>query len=127
MAQSIRKRLDGNLPEFVEAVRKKGIWDAMEEWHISCYSFPRVREILTEVTGDENFGLYPTASICNPEGIQRAMRTLINEIANFAIRNNKEKKLLRLQLDAYHNRAKSEEIDIMDALIGTTEMLRLNE
>lgn len=127
--QSLAKKLKGNNgtgDQFVDEVRKYGLSQTMDKWQISWYDLANVQRFLREETGDEHFGLHSLASLCDNEGIQRILRTLIIEIANFAIRNNKERERLTLQLEAYRTSSQRQTIDFLDGVNGVIDLLKVS-
>ncbi len=123
MAQSIRKRLDGNLPEFLQDVKRYGRWEAMEKWGLERSYLP-VAKIILEETKDENFGLNPTAKSYLNGGIQGLLRELVSTFADYVIRSEIKERELRTRLDAYDTHGKRAEHQIADEITGLVESLK---
>ncbi|MBA7598126.1 hypothetical protein ES703_05136 [subsurface metagenome] len=123
MAQSIRKRLDGNLPQFLEDVKRYGRWEAMSRWNLEKSYLP-VSRIILEETGDENFGLNPTAGSYVREGIQGLLREFVASFANYIVRKENENKELRMRLEAHTLQTGEVEHDFVDNMTGLMEALK---
>lgn len=123
MAQSIRKRLDGNLPQFLQDVKRYGRWEAMRRWNLEKSYLP-VSRIILEETGNENFGLNPTAGSYVREGIQGLLREFVASFANYIIRKENENKELRMRLNAHTVQTKAVEQDIAAEMTGLMEVLK---
>lgn len=125
MAQSIRKRLDGNLPQFLEDVKRYGRWEAMRRWGLEKSYLP-VSRIILEETGNENFGLNPTAGSYVREGIQGLLREFVAAFAGYIIRKEAENKLLKMRLDAHSIQTNVLEQDFANEMTGLMESLKSN-
>ena len=123
MPQSIRKRLDGNIPQFLEDVRRYGRWETMRRWKLEKSYLP-VSRIILEETGDENFGLNPTAGSYVREGVQGLLREFVASFANYIIRKEAENKMLRRRLDAHTVQTQAVEQDFADEMTGLMEALK---
>lgn len=123
MPQSIRKRLDGNLPQFLEDVKRYGRWEAMRRWELEKSYLP-VSRIILEETGDENFGLNPTAGSYAREGIKGLLREFVAAFASYIIRKEAENKMLRGKLEAHTVPAREVEQDLVDEITGLMEVLK---
>ena len=123
MAQSIRKRLDGNLPQFLEDVKRYGRWEAMRRWGLERSYIP-VAKIILEETGNENYGLNPTAGSYVTEGIQGLLREFVAAFANYIIRKEAENKELRMRLEAHTVQTREVEQSLVDEITGLMEVLK---
>jgi protoporphyrinogen oxidase len=121
--QSIRKRLNGNLPEFLEDVKTLGKWGAMEKWGLEK-SYLAVMRIITEETGDENFGINPSARSYLGGGIQGLLRELVSAFADYVIHTEIKNRELRAQLDAYRAESEKGERQVVDGVVSLIEALK---
>lgn len=126
MAISTREKLDGNLPEFLEDVRRLTLWPALEKWGLEASYLP-VRKIITEETGDENFGLPKAGTSYATDGIKGLLRELVATFADYAIRKEKENTLMRQMLDAYQSNGRKTELACAGEIVGLVEVLKFNK
>lgn len=122
MPVSTRKKLDGNLPEFLEDVNTKGVWGAMEKWGIKDYL--GVRKIIVEETGDESCGLNRTNATYMREGIRGLFQEFVDAFASKIIAVDRENKTLRSMLEAYKNDAGRFERDLAGGLSDMIAVLK---
>ncbi|MBA7598374.1 hypothetical protein ES703_05389 [subsurface metagenome] len=123
MAQSIRKRLDGNLPQFLEDVKRYGRWEAMRRWNLEKSYLP-VSRIILEETGNENYGLNPTTGSYATQGIQGLLREFVAAFANYIIRKESENKELRMRLETHTVKTREVEQNLADEMTGLMEVLK---
>lgn len=123
MPQSIRKRLDGNLPQFLEDVRRYGRWEAMRRWKLEKSYLP-VSRIILEETGDENYGLNPTAGSYVREGVQGLLREFVAAFANYIVRKENENRMLKTKLEAHTPITSKLEEEVVSEITGLMEVLK---
>jgi hypothetical protein len=123
MAVSYRNRLNGKTEQFIEDVAKYGIWGAMERYGFKDYL--AARKLILEETGDENYGIHPKLAVHQQRGIQGVLREVVAAFADYVIRTEKEKALLRQQLEAYQTQYGRVEIDCAEQLLDIAEALRV--
>jgi len=123
MAQSIRSRLDGNLPQFLEDVRKFGLWPAMEQWELEK-SYLAVRKIVLEETGDENFGLHPATGSYANQGIRGFLREFVVAFADYTIKADRKNRELEQALEMYKANGKSVEREFVAEMTDVLEFCR---
>lgn len=122
MAQSLRKRLNGDMPEFLEYTRRYGVWSAMEKWKFRDYV--AVRKILTEETGDESFGLRPVIRPDYEGGFEGMVREFVQAFANYVIKMDKENEVLKRQLEVFRTESNRKKEYFMEQLIPVMEAMR---
>lgn len=123
MAQTIRKRLDGNLPEFLKDVGQLGRWEAMDKWGLEK-SYLSVSKIILEETGNENYGLDLAGNLYGREGIKGVIQQFVAAFADYAIRKDKENRMLKIRLEAHNSEAKKFERDLAGELSEMIMVLR---
>lgn len=121
--ESIRKRLDGNLPQFLEDVKRYGRWEAMRKWDLEKSYLP-VAKIILEETGDEHFGLNPTASSYIKGGVRGLLQECISTLADVYLKKELENKELKRQLEAYRMGDKQLEHEFVEEISGLMETLK---
>ncbi len=122
MPKSLRARLDGNIQEFIDGVKTYGIWSQMEKFGFKDYL--AVRRLLTEETGDENFGIRPDLNHYNNQGIKGVFQELVASFADHIIKIERENALMKRQLEAHQKFYKKDEIKLAEHLVNLTESLR---
>jgi len=121
--ESIRKRLDGNLPQFLEEVKRYGRWEAMRKWDLERSYLP-VAKIIWEETGDEHFGLNPTANSYIKGGVRGLLQECISTLADVYIKKERENLELKRQLEAYRMNDGQVEHEFVEEISGLMEALK---
>lgn len=121
--ESIRKRLDGNIPKFLEDVKRYGRWQAMDRWSLEK-SYLAVAKIIIEETGDENFGLNPTSGSYLSGGLRGLLRESIQMLADLYFKERMRREKLELELNLYKADDKEVEHQIADKVVGLMETLK---
>lgn len=122
MGKSLRSRLNGNTQQFVEDVGKYGIWSSMEKYGLKDYL--AARKIVLEETGDENYGLRPKLAPYNEGGIKGVLREMVSAFADYVVKSEAEKRMLKKRLAVYQGSFQDYEIDCADQIVSITNALR---
>ena len=121
MPQAIKKRFDGNLPQFLEDVKQLGRFEAMEKWKIAPKSHSSTIRMIVNETKDQYYGLNSTYGNM---GIEALFEEFVNAFRVYVIKTEHEKVVLKMKIAEFESAQKGHERDLSSQICEVIQRMK---